>query len=383
MNGELITKQSVNTDTVMAGDSRSSKDAALASEGISGSGPIELSHETRDVISQTEKVSSGMTEAIEMVAESCKLLRDSASAALEVSGQAVADLCKQLDYAAIFQSVSSALARLVEAAKETTRTANFEAVVGRVRLVALRVKRNELLSKANWPLFLVDNGDICERLDSLTSGEAGDAALSDCISKIACDCLGADWLNATRRGWNDHEELAPGERGVLSRALDRHERADYEGCVALLMNLIEGLPEKYGGKIGSLDDEHSEMFDIYAQKYGLNPSRDKTGKPRRLVASKNHVLLVLLFSDAAQYMLEYTTEYIVKVTLTNTMNEDLAAHNPLRNKICHGVQTEYGTLEHSLKAILVTDIIIRFGNAVREEPGDFSCDNNLQGKQGF
>lgn len=383
MNGELITKQSVNTDTVMAGDSRSSKDAALASEGISGSAPIELSHETRDVISQTEKVSSGMTEAIEMVAESCKLLRDSASAALEVSGQVVADLCKQLDYAAIFQSVSSALARLVEAAKETTRTANFEAVVGRVRLVALRVKRNELLSKANWPLFLVDNGDICERLDSLTSGEAGDAALSDCISKIACDCLGADWLNATRRGWNDHEELAPGERGVLSRALDRHERADYEGCVALLMNLIEGLLEKYGGKIGSLDDEHSEMFDIYAQKYGLNPSRDKTGKPRRLVASKNHVLLVLLFSDAAQYMLEYTTEYIVKVTLTNTMNEDLAAHNPLRNKICHGVQTEYGTLEHSLKAILVTDIIIRFGNAVREEPGDFSCDNNLQGKQGF
>lgn len=58
-------------------------------------------------------------------------------------------------------------------------------------------------------------------------------------------------------------------------------------------------------------------------------------------------------------MLEHAIGYIVGVTLTNDMDDELAAHNPLRNKICHGVQTEYGSLEYSLKAILVTDIVIR------------------------
>ena len=54
----------------------------------------------------------------------------------------------------------------------------------------------------------------------------------------------------------------------------------------------------------------------------------------------------------------------MKVILTNAMTDDLAAHNLLRNKICHGAQTEYGTVEHSLKAILVTDIVIRFGAVI-------------------
>ena len=53
-------------------------------------------------------------------------------------------------------------------------------------------------------------------------------------------------------------------------------------------------------------------------------------------------------------------------TFANAMDVDLAAHNPLRNKICHGQQTEYGTQEHSLKAILVTDIVIRYGAAILE-----------------
>ncbi|WP_418238584.1 hypothetical protein [Ellagibacter isourolithinifaciens] len=58
------------------------------------------------------------------------------------------------------------------------------------------------------------------------------------------------------------------------------------------------------------------------------------------------------------------------VTFANAMDVDLAARNPLRNKICHGQQTEYGTQEHSLKAILVTDIVIRYGAVILEGQTD-------------
>lgn len=47
-------------------------------------------------------------------------------------------------------------------------------------------------------------------------------------------------------------------------------------------------------------------------------------------------------------------------------DEAIAAHNPLRNKICHGVQTNYGTEEHSLKAILAINLITRLGCAAQQ-----------------
>lgn len=73
-------------------------------------------------------------------------------------------------------------------------------------------------------------------------------------------------------------------------------------------------------------------------------------------------------------------DYIVDVVLTGKMDDELAARNPLRNKICHGDQTEYGTKEHSLKAILVTDIMIRLGSAVLALRADVECDGESQGQ---
>lgn len=56
--------------------------------------------------------------------------------------------------------------------------------------------------------------------------------------------------------------------------------------------------------------------------------------------------------------------YIVDVVLANRMDENIALHNPLSNKISHGIQTNYGTWEHALKTTLVTDILIRLGSMV-------------------
>ena len=73
-------------------------------------------------------------------------------------------------------------------------------------------------------------------------------------------------------------------------------------------------------------------------------------------------------------------DYIVDVVLTGKMDDELAARNPLRNKICHGDQTEYDTKEHSLKVILVTDIMIRLGSAVLALQADAECGGESQGQ---
>ena len=59
-------------------------------------------------------------------------------------------------------------------------------------------------------------------------------------------------------------------------------------------------------------------------------------------------------------------EYISTVVLVSgSPKKEILDHHPLRNKICHGEQLDYGTREHALKAILAINLIIEIANAVK------------------
>lgn len=253
-------------------------------------------------------------------------------------------------------------------------------ITSTLRPIALKAKRIDLLGRANWPMYLVDDEEVCNGLDML-SPQATDEELKELVTGVACANLDSEWLGETRSRWEDHAELSSGERGVLARALNRHERGDFEGCVALLMNLFEGLVEKYfPDEMSKLDGERAELFDLHAKKLGVGLSRKRNGKPRELTNAKDKVLVMVVLSENGWYTFQHAAEYIVGVTFTNAMDADLAAHNPLRNKICHDQQTEYGTQEHSLKAILVTDIVIRYGTAILEGQTDAESEDGHQGQ---
>lgn len=53
------------------------------------------------------------------------------------------------------------------------------------------------------------------------------------------------------------------------------------------------------------------------------------------------------------------TRYLVNVIYSSDVKYD-QSDQPCRNKICHGVQTNYNTKEHALKSILVIDLILSF-----------------------
>lgn len=284
------------------------------------------------------------------------------------------------DYASIFRNIYPALQRFADYAKELTRGIDFDSLAAAMRPIALNAKRVELLGRSKWPMYLVDGVEVCNGLDML-SLSATEEELERLVTGIACANLGSEWLKETRSRWNDHAELSSGERGVLNRALHRHERGDYEGCVALLMNLFEGLIEKYfPDEINKLEGDQAEFFDLQAKKLGVGLSHKKDGAPRKLANVKDKVLVMVVLSENGWYAFQNAAEYIVGVTLANAMDADLAAHNPLRNKICHGEQTEYGTQEHSLKAILVTDVIIRYGAAILQGQGNAECVDGPQGQ---
>lgn len=338
---------------------------------------VKLPDEALRAFEQAQKLSSGMTPAIESIQTGYKQMRDSMAATSEVFKVAWANLP---DYASMFRNVYPALQRFADYAKEITRGIDFDAITGALRPLALKAKRVELLGRANWPMYLVDDAEVCDGLDMLPP-QATDEELKELVAGVACACLGSEWLGETRSRWEDHAELSSGERGVLTRALNRHEKGDYEGCVALLMNLFEGLVEKYfPAEMSKLEGERAELFDLHAKKLGVGLSHKKNGEPRELTNIKDKVLVMVVLSENGWYTFQHAAEYIVGVTFTNAMDVDLAARNPLRNKICHGQQTEYSTQEHSLKAILVTDIVIRYGAAILEGQTDTENESEYEGE---
>lgn len=350
---------------------------AAATPGISPSKTsIKLPQEYLDAVTRAQKNANSISASMESFMESCKSAQDTIAAISNAVQTASASWTNLLDYSAMIRAMQPSLQQFADAIRKATAETHLKALLDALRPIAAEAKRVDILSKTNWPMYLVDDATICDKLDMLDEAEP-DSHLMESVSEIACAGLDMDWLSATRLRWNEHDELSAEEKGVLSRAISRHENGDYEGCVALLMNMFEGLIEKYCPReVKTLEGDQAELFDLHAKKYGVGLSHKKDGDPRKLTTTRDKVLILVLLSENGWYTFQHAADYIINVTLTSKMDADLAVHNPLRNKICHGEQTEYETMEHSLKAILVTDIVIRFGAAVLAGRANSGCEDD-------
>lgn len=184
------------------------------------------------------------------------------------------------------------------------------------------------------------------------------------VCEIALDSLGLEWIDEVRTRWTEHGELSGGERALLTLALDYHERGDYEAYFSVFLWLTKGFLEKCCEQPNAVTEQQRDDFDSQVKQHRLKDIVSPKGKERDLQNSKDLVLLVR--TENGYYFWNAATSYVVDVVLANVKDFEVkAAHNPLRNKICHGRQTGFGTKDHSLKAILAADIVIRLGCAER------------------
>ena len=276
----------------------------------------------------------------------------------------MAPLYNQIDYSAALRSVHAAMQHVAKVVKAATEKIELNGIVNAFKPIAIKLNRLSVLTKTQWPMYLVDNSKACDQIDSVPD-DVPDEVLKSRVDQIAFECLDEQWLDETRAIWESHEEISKGEMRLLVSALERHRKQDYEGSVSLLMNIFEGLIVKYAPDGKALNEEQEEVFDKFAKRHRVD-SLYSEGKRRKLRNIKDKVLLMLVTSENGWLTFDSAINYLIDITLINSMDNSLAAHNPLRNQICHGKQTEFDTLEHSLKAILVTDLIIRYGGALLE-----------------
>ena len=132
------------------------------------------------------------------------------------------------------------------------------------------------------------------------------------------------------------------------------------------MCLVEGLIEDCDSEFNALASCDEEGLEHIAKHLGLN---DGIVGRRKKGYAKDQLAAITYGVDSAIYYWEASAKYITNVTLANKPNEALYASNPLRNKICHGSQVNYGTVIHSLKAILVVDLLIRLSRSFKNNSG--------------
>lgn len=166
----------------------------------------------------------------------------------------MAPLYNQIDYSAALRSVYAAMEHVAKVVKAATEKIDLSGIVNAFKPIAIKVNRLPVLTKTQWPMYLVDNPKACDQIDSLPD-DAPDEVLKSRVDQIAFECLDEQWLDETRAIWESHEEISEGEMRLLVSALERHRKQDYEGCVSLLMNIFEGLIEKYAPDGKALNEE--------------------------------------------------------------------------------------------------------------------------------
>lgn len=261
-------------------------------------------------------------------------------------------------------AISSFQPQLFEAAQQVAASVaklDFSKVGAQYQRLYDSQRYLELLRVTQWPLYLLDQEELLADIGNLKAS-MDNQMLRDEITECAMRHLESDWLKETRERWSLMGSVESSKKELLFDALSRHENGDYRGCVSILMCLFEGFIENYAINILKSTDIDPELFDWAAEKRSLRPLCPKPNKYRSLNA-KDHIIVFWLQTDRGWYIWREASNYLIDVILANQFDAETAAHNPLRNKICHGEQTHYDTWEHSAKAILATDIVLRLGAA--------------------
>ena len=74
---------------------------------------------------------------------------------------------------------------------------------------------------------------------------------------------------------------------------------------------------------------------------------------------KGKLLQMTAMTESGQLFWEAMVDYLQKENLCSSDSKKRWEPQPLRNKICHGDQLNFGTKEHSLKAILTIDMLVQ------------------------
>lgn len=219
--------------------------------------------------------------------------------------------------------------------------------------------------ETKWPIYWDCDRDFEDEIAEIelqyNDGIIDEALRKELVTEAVLAYYDQTKVKAIGARWENACLVDEGQQKLLAEAIERHNAGDYLASTALLACLSGGLAERfywYAFEAGLLSDE---VLSLVAEACGVRkPSKTKA-------AARAQVFSLALCTEQGALYWDAACEYLADTMLTSKKDwESLAEDNPLRNKICHGLQTNYGTEVHSLKIILAVDLLLRLGAIVEE-----------------
>ena len=215
------------------------------------------------------------------------------------------------------------------------------------------------LEKIQWPLYLLIDDDLMALLEPYQKSEDPN------VDEISCqllDFLDDEYISDLASVWKNKKSINPERISALEEAVKLFEGGFYYGCTALLSCQFEGLisdiykMQTDAGRVFTADD-----LRIAYEHY--NPDK-KLNSALPMKSEKNQLLAMVSETDSGFFYWIAVVGYLYNIVLTSDEKMDQSNH-PCRNKICHGIQLNYGTREHAVKAILTVDMTIKLGEDMK------------------
>lgn len=240
-----------------------------------------------------------------------------------------------------------------------------------------RYKYLSLYCRADWPLFLIDNEELRLAMDPFIDAEELEPeALTEAITAYI-DRVGIETIS---NQWNDYAFIEDDRMRILLEAIQLYNQGYYYGCTSILMCQIAGIiSSSYNGLLGDGKEPNVRGIRLLYQSY--NDGKElNTGTENKIVSGDKRApekqLLLCMLADVDSGLLYWkaAVDYLYNIVFTSDNDKDKHA---CRNKICHGIQLNYGDKEHALKAVLSIDLAIKLANYYYEsEESDMQTDSD-------
>lgn len=223
--------------------------------------------------------------------------------------------------------------------------------------------------ETNWPIYWDCDrgfeGKVAEIELQYDEGSIDEALRKELVAEAVLSYYDQARVKAIGERWANAQLVGEGQQRLLAEAIGRHIGGDYLAATAILACLSGGLTEKFYWSAFEAGLFSDEELSLVAEVYNVpKPSKTKA-------TARAQVLSLGLCTEEGALYWDAACKYIANIMLASGKDwESLAEENPLRNKICHGEQTNYDTEVHSLKAILAVDLLLRLGAVVEEAAAD-------------
>jgi len=208
--------------------------------------------------------------------------------------------------------------------------------------------------KMNWPLFIRSTDELEIKINEVRNNKETIDAQNE-IEKLIYDYCGENLIRKIQLYWGKCKNINEERQPILKEAIEMHLNEHYYSSTALLTCQIYGI-------VNDINDNIKKNGQITTEEDKTYISRLLKIEPKSIDTEKGKLMQLLMVSDEGPLICEMIANYFLKEILCSSESKERWKHQPVRNKICHGIQLNFGTKEHSLKSILAIDILINLSN---------------------